>query len=524
MRILGIFFIFVLSIKSFSIDEKALEDYKSILMYGIAHKRVEVLRKIGDYKGDTKPFYGLIDYVLTNDTNVNVLTEAINLVEKFKIEDFSEKVLKILENAKENPLKVASLRTLGALKYNKALNIAINLLEEKNPYIKRASLFFIGEVKDKKSIEKIYQILDNMDEKEEVLQEAVSALGKIGDKGSIDKLKDILENPGYSKYVRMYVPISLAQIGGKEVVDILKNTTENPEYVIRIRAIYSLSLLEGVDINIFSKQIENALKDSDLNVRLIALDVVKNLNAISFVPFLKYLIFNDPEIKVRDKALKVYAKIEKESEVIETLKDMVDKKDFYSKVFAIDTMKEVGIEKFVDFLKKAVVEKTSYDIRDKILKSVADSIQKPEVFDFVQFVAINKNLPGYYDAVNKIRYSAILILTKAGWDKAFPTISRISEDPLDPINTFAIKTLIGLDREKAKFYFLEKLTNFNSYPYKIKYEIIKAITELKPEGIEDTLKTLYISEKDPGMRITISKALGVYGIDAKTLENPNYMK
>jgi len=114
-----------------------------------------------------------------------------------------------------------------------------------------------------------------MDEKEEVLQEAVSALGKIGDKGSIDKLKDILENPGYSKYVRMYVPISLAQIGGKEVVDILKNTTENPEYVIRIRAIYSLSLLEGVDINIFSKQIENALKDSDLNVRLIALDVVK---------------------------------------------------------------------------------------------------------------------------------------------------------------------------------------------------------------------------------------------------------
>jgi len=53
------------------------------------------------------------------------------------------------------------------------------------------------------------------------------------------------------------------------------------------------------------------------------------------------LIFNDPEIKVRDKALKVYAKIEKESEVIETLKDMVDKKDFYSKVLSIDTMKRL---------------------------------------------------------------------------------------------------------------------------------------------------------------------------------------
>ncbi|HOJ50302.1 MAG TPA: HEAT repeat domain-containing protein [Spirochaetota bacterium] len=501
-----------------NIDDKLLEEYKNILMFGIADKRAEVLRKIGDYKGDNKKFYSLIEYVIENDTNTIVLREALNLVEKFKISEVGDKVAKILEETKENQIKVASLRALGSINYNKVSNKVLELLDEKDPNIKRAVLFFIGETKDKKGLDSIYKILENMDEKEDVLQEAIATLGKIGDKNSIEKLKDILENPGYSKYVRMYAPISLAQIGGKEVVDIIKKATEDSEYVIRIRAIYSLSLLEGVDINIFSKQIENALKDSDVNVRLTALDVVKNLNAISFVPFLKYLISNDPELKVRDKALKVYAKIEKEKDVIETIQEMVDKKDFYSKILALDTMKEVGVEKFISFLKKTFIEKTTYDIRDKILRVAAEKIENESVFEFIQEIALNKNIPGYYDAINKIRYNAMLTLTKAGWQKSFPTLSRIAEDNNDPINTFAIKLIINLNRDAAKNYFIEKLNNISLYNYKIRYEIIKAIGDLKPEGIEDKLKAIYITEKDAGMKIVIGKVLSLYGIDPKTLD------
>lgn len=515
-----VFFIFLICCnlayakKEFS--EKELKKFTEIIEFGIPDQRKKVLYEIKNVKDEKA--YSIIKKIVLEDKNPEVLTLALNLVNEFEIKGLEKKILEIYTESSSDPLKSEALRTLGKLKYKDAEKKALEVLKEDNKALKRSAIFALGELKTKKALEPLYDILDNMEAKDEVLQACIEAIGKIGNPKSIEKLKDVLENPGYSKYIRMYVPLALADIGGQKVVKILKRAANDKEYFIRIRAIFAISKLKNVDLNDLKPNIKAALKDSDVQVRLTALKVVKAIKDKSYIRFLEYLSEKDPNVKVRKEAIKVYSKIASESDVIDNFSKKLKTGDFYTKAFIIEAMQEMKLSKVLPILKDQF-KKDNQTLRTEVLRLLGKKKDESEALNFLKEIALRKDWKGYAETVNKFRATAMRAVAAEGWDKAFSMLNKIATDFKDPLYITALKFIQYLDKERSKDYFLDKLKSMKQKPYAYRYQIIKSIYELRPKGVESDLEEAFFAEVDISVRNYIAQVLKAYGKNPKALEH-----
>ncbi|OHD11490.1 MAG: hypothetical protein A2Y41_13070 [Spirochaetes bacterium GWB1_36_13] len=497
--------------------EKEVKDYQEILDFGIPDRRKDVLKSIEQKKD--KRYYPLIQSVIENDLHPDVLEIAVRLAGDFEIKGLEEKILKIIEDKTNPKLEATALRTLGKLKYDKVSAKALEELDSESTEVKIAAIFTLGEIKEKKALDRLYEILDKIDEKEEILQEAIQSIGKIKDKKSIERLKDILENPGYSKYIRMYIPIALADIGGKEVSQILNKAAQDEEYVIRIRAIFAMTKLEGEDLNAVKKNIYSALKDSEMNVRITGLDVVKASKDREYIKIISYIMEKDPEVKVRKKAYEVFAELDSKENVTMYFKEKLVKGDFYAKQFIIQSMKKMDIEAILPMLEENFYNQDNLELRKAILVLLSERMKDGLTFNLIQKIASDKNnIKGFYDNVNKLRVMAMQILTREGWQMAFPSIRSLAEDFTDPLNIQALQMIPAIDYEKSKDYFINLMENMSDKPQAFRFQVVKTIFQLRPVGIEEALKKAFFKEKDMTIRTYLGRGMKSYGMDPEALE------
>jgi hypothetical protein len=233
----------------------------------------------------------------------------------------------------------------------------------------------------------------------------------------------------------------------------------------------------------------------------------------------------DPEIKVRKKAVEVYSQLESSSVVLKYFNEKIEKGDYSIRLNIIEAMKGMNIDETAPILEKSFYAIEYTDLRNAILKFYAEKVMdSPVVLDIVQRIALDTKIKGFYDSVNKSRYLALQVLSRTGWDKSFPILKEIGERKDDPINTLALDMIAFFDKEKASDFFLSHLSDLKSKSYGQKFNILKNLGILKPEGLDKKLKEMYYLEPDTGTRYQMGRILKQYGMDPDVLEKDFFLQ
>ena len=142
---------------------------------------------------------------------------------------------------------------------------------------------------------------------------AINALGMIQYKPAIENIKKILKDKN-SNEDRLTAVIALGMIGDKSVVSDLKKLLFDEEPNIRWDASIALAKLgDSSGINEILNLLDRSYFDNYKNVddweiaqaMMIAIKITEKLIDDKFIPKLKYIATNDPNMKIRDSALKI---------------------------------------------------------------------------------------------------------------------------------------------------------------------------------------------------------------------------
>ncbi len=142
---------------------------------------------------------------------------------------------------------------------------------------------------------------------------AINALGMIQYKPAIDEIKEILKDTNSSED-RLTAVIALGMIGDKSAISDLKKLLLDEEPNIRWDASIALAKLgDDSGMNEILNLLERSYFDNYKNVddwevvqaMMIAIKMTEKLIDDKFVPKLKYIAINDPNMKIRDSALKI---------------------------------------------------------------------------------------------------------------------------------------------------------------------------------------------------------------------------
>ena len=142
---------------------------------------------------------------------------------------------------------------------------------------------------------------------------AINALGMIQYKPAIENIKKILKDKN-SNEDRLTAVIALGMIGDESVVSDLKKLLYDEEPNIRWDASIALAKLgDSSGINEILNLLDRSYFDNYKNVddweiaqaMMIAIKITEKLIDDKFIPKLKYIATNDPNMKIRDSALKI---------------------------------------------------------------------------------------------------------------------------------------------------------------------------------------------------------------------------
>ena len=142
---------------------------------------------------------------------------------------------------------------------------------------------------------------------------AINALGMIQYKPAIENIKKILKDKN-SNEDRLTAVIALGMIGDESVVSDLKKLLYDAEPNIRWDASIALAKLgDSSGINEILNLLDRSYFDNYKNVddweiaqaMMIAIKITEKLIDDKFIPNLKYIATNDPNMKIRDSALKI---------------------------------------------------------------------------------------------------------------------------------------------------------------------------------------------------------------------------
>ena len=161
--------------------------------------------------------------------------------------------------------------------YGEALMAGI---EDVDPNSRSAAINALGMIQYKPAIENIKKILKEKNSNEDRLT-AVIALGMIGDESVVGDLKKLLldEEPN----IRWDASIALAKLGDSSGINEILNLLDRSYF--------------GNYKNVDDWEIAQAM--------MIAIKITEKLIDDKFIPKLKYIATNDPNMKIRDSALKI---------------------------------------------------------------------------------------------------------------------------------------------------------------------------------------------------------------------------
>ncbi|MDH5681681.1 MAG: HEAT repeat domain-containing protein, partial [Spirochaetota bacterium] len=282
----------------------SIEKYKEILEFGTSGKRIWVISEIE--KSKNKAYSPLLKDILLKEKNDEVLIKTVVCINNLKVKEHAPLVARLVDSQNKH-LKVAAISSLGILEHYMSKDKLLSILKnESDPYIIEACVMSLGKLKSQKSLPQLYALYDKSKTKIDTKHAIITALGDIGNTSSIPFLEKILDNPGSARSLRVYSAGSLGKIGGPKAVSILNKHVHDKDPVL-VRAV-----IDAMGHSSSQKSyttIIQSLKHDDPMVRLSALKALEKQKDPRAFRILKYMIHNDENYKVRQKAVHVMTQI-----------------------------------------------------------------------------------------------------------------------------------------------------------------------------------------------------------------------
>jgi HEAT repeat protein len=254
--------------------------------------RAAAARRLG-FSGNSKAEKVLLEFV--TDANTGVSVEAILGLGQLRSKRSAGRLIEIVEKTTNSEIKRASIFSLGLIGDRKAVGTLIPELESSDPLIKRNVIVSLGLLGDSRAVEPLLG-LPHDDDHSSCAPVAI-ALGQIKSDTAIPRLFEWLNGDDFE--VCTNAAIALVMIGGKKQVTPLLAALKSENAITRASAAFALGRIK--DRRAFNALI-GLLKDRSKRVVLNTIAALENLGDRRAVSNLQILTDNtatDPEISSR---------------------------------------------------------------------------------------------------------------------------------------------------------------------------------------------------------------------------------
>ncbi|MFX0141160.1 MAG: HEAT repeat domain-containing protein, partial [Candidatus Hodarchaeota archaeon] len=334
---------------------------KSIPLYIEALKDPNVENKAFAirYLGENCVTEALKPLIELTQLRLEIYDELIsNIVKIAKLVDL-EQIIRFLEIENIN-LKKSIPIILGKIGDKKAVKILIELIDDKNPIVRRNSVRALEKLIEPSDLRHLIEKLG--DNNLEVRKTTIHVLGNIGDKSSVKPLLELLKDP--EPDIRRHTVRALYRIlKGESSLKTIYNTLKSKNSVLRLEVIKLLGLIENPDS---LKYLTSLLNSSNGKIRTLALNVIVKISKA------KKLMDNSilqgleaKEWQIRRYCAKIIGVIGDDSN-IDSLFNLLNSTKSSVRRAAIEALSKLGGNKIIEISKK-YLENPDWRIRRSVV-------------------------------------------------------------------------------------------------------------------------------------------------------------
>lgn len=277
-------------------DRGVIDQWRDVLRFGIESEVLKVVQGISA-DGEESLDGELVD-LLRGSLSSPVRLAVLGLFTERGSKAAESAALELLDSDQEAgpELTVALVAYLGAVGSARAEPRLRELLDDRADRIAEAAIGALARTGAAASGQLLLERLEDLDYPAERKPEIILALGRLRHAPATDALLSILENRDAERIWRMYAATALGDIGDPAAVSPLKGVFAEQDSLLRAYAAAALSKFSMAEVEPLLQQ---ALRDSNVRVRLAAAQALANTQARASVEILIYKARNDPEKAVR---------------------------------------------------------------------------------------------------------------------------------------------------------------------------------------------------------------------------------
>ncbi|AHH08782.1 HEAT repeat domain-containing protein [Borrelia anserina] len=364
------------------------------ISYGLDAQVIEIvssLKKSGDGEYNV-----LLEKRLQKTFNVDLKRAILDLFLSLKYPGGIDTANYILDNYENNryPSNLINLAILYLKEFGNKDSLKktlVSILESKEGNIAATAAYYLGELSSSEYSQDMMNVYDKYSVNDGVKSAILIALGKSNAIDYADRLYEISIDTYENPAIKASSIRALSYLMPEKVVENadLYLQSSNNNYNIKIAIVEALSR----DISLKSKEIlQNFLRDSDVNVRINAVNAIKDHGDIASKEILIYKVKSDPSLKVREASGKALVDMGHGYEEIQNIMfDSGVENNFKLTMFSYILDKDAN---FAHLIALNLVKKENIDKPSKLLTGVAMflSARKGNFGDFYAKIIDSKNI------------------------------------------------------------------------------------------------------------------------------------
>ena len=283
-----------------------LEEWRSVLLYGIDREVLSVLSKIRE--AEELSLNAELHAVLQQSASQELKKAILEYFADMGVEEAEESAVEILDFYDEagTDLLVATIRYLSEIKAPIS-EILVELIGHEEEIVAAAAIRALGKTGDATNVQDLLERLDEDEYSDELKAAVILALGSLKAPEAVEKLIEIVRDQDANRIWRMYACDSLGKIGDEKAIPVLRALLAERDSLIRAYAVSGLTQF-GLDKETIALLMQG-LRDSNWQVRVACAKALAASEATQAIDILKYKAQHDPEMQVRSEAVRALAAI-----------------------------------------------------------------------------------------------------------------------------------------------------------------------------------------------------------------------
>ncbi len=410
-------------------DETSLyQEWSETLAFGIDSKVIELVSTLKDRR-ETGLNDELVERFQLSNSN-ELRRDIFGFFEEFEDPALEDEALDLLlyYYDYDNSIIRAAIGYLGSVELDaprEAAQLLYDLIEEDNTAYSAEAVRALSSFGTDEDAEFFLDILENSESTSGNLVEAILlALGDMKLSVAVDPLVAILEDEFQPMIQRQYAADSLGKIGDPEALPALRNALGSEENMLRAYAVSALSRFPDEDNTGILQQ---ALRDSFLRTREVALNGVASGKVVSALPAVRYMVQNDPEESIRRKAVTTLAELDS-PEAWEFLQTHVanEKTPQAMRIQIIQLLVEHNPDGGAEILREIMQEEWDKE-NSRVLDSLAKAMSTADNTDFETFFVRMLEHPNFV-----IQMYGVRGISRSGLSQHREKIEALSEEGHHP--------------------------------------------------------------------------------------------